>query len=557
MQCNRLSDLYQRHLVKDWDDVFAFETPRIAIIRDRHLGLLSIFFKVCIIFYIFFFEICYSKNYLTCERPTGEVLAKLVWQPALADGQCELLGHTRTSHTKFEAEEELLQRTDSQICNGNSTAGEGGWPSDDQVSQTTCRFVGSAELTSTSSVNYFKVPVMYITKGDVGQYKLAYVRDLEYAYAQLQLQVASTFYQEDQRHYFGGYAGEMVEKLVFKNDSVVKACDEADGFYGYGNNMWDILATCEDETRRVADKPCKSSYGSDLVLPLYALLSAADIDLDESLQSHAQRTGDSDMYDMCKKRVKENGIFGWVKSSSAWEKLKRLYALNETAYPSTDSLFFLGLQESEVQTATYEELMGKLENFCKNVTLRQFGIRLSVAMTHDNMQGSRKGTVNDRLFGRYAPSTIHTNIKVMAAIGNAVGPRFIQGESWDGYGYYTNDLEVVISHYGEICRFDQSVLLTTLTSALGLLVVSQTIVSFLMLHLMPLRDMYYKEKFVVTQDYSDVRAHALKEVSEVQCPNLPTQDFDNGDAAKWVEDTATKKLEVLEFPELHHPNTVQ
>ncbi|KAK3257274.1 hypothetical protein CYMTET_33633 [Cymbomonas tetramitiformis] len=314
--------------------------------------------------------------------------------------------------------------------------------------------------------------------------------------------------QYEKEDKYGGPATKIEADLRYaKNNSVVLACGNQNSFYGFGSKDWDIRQSCQDSWDSAVG-PCNSDYGSDLVLPLQALLVAADIMLDEPLGDRTERTGDDDMYQQCVERVTHFGVFGWVKDDEAWEHLKTLQSMHNDSnvtYPSSASLFFVGLVYDDIADLTYSEIMVLLRSFCASTTVREFGVKLLVSMTHDNMQGSRGGNFINAMGGPYFPSRIHTDIKVSAQLSMLQGPRSYLMDEILGTPYYSQDLEVLVGHYGEICKFDFSQLLVTLTSALGLLVVARTITDGIMTKALPLRKLYDQEKYHRTVDYSEVR----------------------------------------------------
>ncbi|KAK3246718.1 hypothetical protein CYMTET_43758 [Cymbomonas tetramitiformis] len=437
---------------------------------------------------------------------------------------------------------------------------------------TSCKVVPSGEIVSAMQVNYFALPMVLIIEESDG-YSLEYIRDVEHAYAQLDLTVESSFYRRSQVDKFGGPATRINAELQYANGSVVYRCGDKDNFYGFGSNGWDIRQSCQDSPDE-ADQVCKSAYGSDLVVPLKALLAAADVFMDETFRHRTARTGSDDMYQQCLRRVTDHGVFGWVKDDAAWEQLKTLQNVvdddgDALTYPMRASLFFVGLVYDDIADKTYTEILELLQSYCQKATVRQFGVKLLISMTHDNMQGSRGGNVLSSFAGPYLPARIHTTIVASAQLSMLLGPRAYKEENEKRF--FSQDMEVLVGHYGEICSFDFSQLLTTMTSALGLLVVARTITDTVMTKVMPLRRLYYKEKYHLTLDYSDLREAALGKnlglnqihsISDVvdkkaQCRRTKSGGVEQVDFTASKANQADNLVEVLsEDQPLHVPGAV-
>eukprot|EP00854_Cymbomonas_tetramitiformis_P017195 gene17195-20455_t len=480
--------------------------------------------EIFVLLYIVFFEILFAKNYLLCERANGEVLAELHWSDGLTNDECAFLNMPRKTHSKVDISDYLVQNLETPFCSlintttrrrrlqqGENDDSQG--PSQDNprtmdthanVKSASCIDVSGADIASSVSINMFTIPMVYIFQ-DTDGYELQYVRDLDQALAQLKMSVKSSAYQTSHTSKYGGQAEDLHIQLLDSDGNVVEACGRKDSFTGYGSNSWDILTMCTDQTIEQSD--CVSDFGSDLVLSLGALLEAADIDADESFGEHALRTGNSQLYSQCINRVQYHGVMGWI-TADTWETIKLLSSLdsaqrNPEPYPRNSSLFFLGLRYEDIAELSYDDLVVLLSDYCESASLRSFGGALDVSMTHDNMQGSR-GTWSG-LAGPYFPDKIHTDARVSVQLSQRVGQRYYKTSSDTGRSYYTNDMVVTVGHYGEICQFDMSVLLTTLTSALGLLAFARVITDAIMVYALPLRNLYRKEKYHVTVDYSEVR----------------------------------------------------
>jgi hypothetical protein len=63
---------------QDVDDLFAYQTPRIAIVKARQLGLLKYFTMVCIFVYIIIFNIWYKGAHFSHTQVQG--VSRLQWQ---------------------------------------------------------------------------------------------------------------------------------------------------------------------------------------------------------------------------------------------------------------------------------------------------------------------------------------------------------------------------------------------------------------------------------------------------------------------------------------------
>jgi hypothetical protein len=74
----------------DPDDVFAYSTPKIVKIRDRRLGIINLFFKACIFFYVMLFAIWFKKEFITCYMPSVSSTMNLVYIPGLTQNECDI-----------------------------------------------------------------------------------------------------------------------------------------------------------------------------------------------------------------------------------------------------------------------------------------------------------------------------------------------------------------------------------------------------------------------------------------------------------------------------------
>ena len=68
--------------VKKWwveksDEIFAYQTPKIVLVRDRYLGLAHYFLLVCIFVYIIGIVLIYEKGYLNLDDPTSTFRATI------------------------------------------------------------------------------------------------------------------------------------------------------------------------------------------------------------------------------------------------------------------------------------------------------------------------------------------------------------------------------------------------------------------------------------------------------------------------------------------------
>src|SRR3989338_3780293 len=60
-----------------WDDLLSYESPKIAVIRDRRLGLLYYMFIGTIILYTIGYVILYQQRYLLLAPPVNVIRATL------------------------------------------------------------------------------------------------------------------------------------------------------------------------------------------------------------------------------------------------------------------------------------------------------------------------------------------------------------------------------------------------------------------------------------------------------------------------------------------------
>ena len=61
----------------DWDDFFAYQTPKTVIIKNRALGLVRLASTTAIALYIFVYVIIVKEGYLDVDTPTGSVVSTL------------------------------------------------------------------------------------------------------------------------------------------------------------------------------------------------------------------------------------------------------------------------------------------------------------------------------------------------------------------------------------------------------------------------------------------------------------------------------------------------
>lgn len=57
----------------NWDEIFAYETPKVVRVLDRRLGLLRLVLLSAIAAYVVGYVVIYNKGYLDIETPTGVV----------------------------------------------------------------------------------------------------------------------------------------------------------------------------------------------------------------------------------------------------------------------------------------------------------------------------------------------------------------------------------------------------------------------------------------------------------------------------------------------------
>lgn len=80
LECGCLGD---KLFGQDVDTLFAYQTARVAKIKDRSLGLIRIFLMLCIFIYIFIFNIWYKGAHFSFTPVSG--VARLQWQEPTQD----------------------------------------------------------------------------------------------------------------------------------------------------------------------------------------------------------------------------------------------------------------------------------------------------------------------------------------------------------------------------------------------------------------------------------------------------------------------------------------
>ena len=77
---------------RDLDDVFAYKTPVVAVIRDRKLGILRLLFMTSIMIYIVIFSLILNKGYAELGSIASTLDVKFVLVRSFDEAPPSVLG---------------------------------------------------------------------------------------------------------------------------------------------------------------------------------------------------------------------------------------------------------------------------------------------------------------------------------------------------------------------------------------------------------------------------------------------------------------------------------
>jgi hypothetical protein len=453
----------------DPDDVFSYTTLKEVVIRDRRLGLLDRLFKLGILFgYIFMYQIVYQKNFLECYAPTAQISAEISYLLAPSDNQCALVNQTRLTGDAI-GDNYLDIAGDTSYCNATY-----------KDLTTECKYEPISVVNQGTGSNYLKVATLVKTEidnGDTGtpnDLSYAFVRGHDGVMVQIFYDAQTPPYLDGDEKMGGDEAQSSSFTLVNTDGEVVEKCSKAKQYKQYS-----VFDTCGGSSPFI--EPCIFNAQEDehIVMPMAALYDAAGLDLNKLLDSTSEEVSIQSNLELC-----ITSIIGGVISPTF--KLAQIAGLGDP--PANTFQSFDEMRQAAMAT-------------CEHRSLRMYGAKLMATLEFDNMRGSRGSWSST-----FAPSRPTVIMSVRSA--NARGPLAVTETESSGtvttkttYGAY-----ITFTAAGELCKSDFSVLLMTLTTALGLLATSTVMTEFVMLTVLPERDLYEEAKTEYTSDFSDIRA---------------------------------------------------
>jgi hypothetical protein len=275
----------------------------------------------------------------------------------------------------------------------------------------------------------------------------------------------------------GGDSSNMVVTLYDQHGKIVNACTN---FHSSG---YDALDVCAPDSP--FKHPCVFTgiqpIRDKIKVPIFALLVAAGVDLDQSIldpETRKERYPDAAVLDACLVSYM-SGV-----SPGNWDGIKA------AGYNSADTY------------STFEEFQEGAKDACARLPMRLFGVELQISFDFDNMNGAR-----DSFDLQSSPDSIRVACTVKVGPTHGALATDITGTT--GYSgettRTTQGLFITMDASGELCTPDFAVFLITMTTILGLLGAANSMTEFIMLGVLPQRGYYKEAKVELTEDFSDLR----------------------------------------------------
>ncbi|XRB01122.1 ATP P2X receptor [Pycnococcus provasolii] len=316
----------------------------------------------------------------------------------------------------------------------------------------------------------------------------------------------------------GGAIRDLPFRLVDRNGDIVKKC------YRYGRQKYDLLDSCKSDVL-TKDQPCEFQPGDAVVLPLEALVASAGWTLSMTLREAMEKgvAGAKEMVESC---VRDNAylIGDTFISDKSFERARAdgwIDSLVEGILSTTKSM------KSRPNLASIDDLTEMFRQRCLESSIVDGAASMLLHAEIGNM-GSQQFRTK---FLQYMTPKVPT-ITLSALVGppNSQSglpnhfttinptdrdyPKFVDGLDASVHFGARRGTVAYLAHSGDVCEFNFAVLLTTLTSALGLIAVAAAAVEFCMLNLSNLRKLYKLEKFQFSANYTAL----LQKAEENQTP---------------------------------------
>uniref|UniRef100_A0A7S0MTZ5 Uncharacterized protein n=1 Tax=Pyramimonas obovata TaxID=1411642 RepID=A0A7S0MTZ5_9CHLO len=498
----------------DMDDLFHYTTVKKSVIRDKRLGIIYRTGQVAVLIYIVFFSLLHEKNYLLCETPTARARVKPFWPSALSDHACEQAGTPRTGNLhqpttvfQYRVDDRLMDTTtDYSYCTSRSsnstqarhlppvcsaTNGTGSNSSGQIcVLSDRCVELQTPDLLTVNNNNFFKMRmVTYELDEQTHTVVEQNTEAIETLFLKIQAEVTTAIFMEaDLDDKYGGTF--LTTRITYGNGTTLESCSSDSSPFGFGRAHWDIQSSCNDSAASMAmSRKCQFASDDEVSVPLRVLLESAEVDLTSTL---------AELDDRVSYLSAEHGLVKqcYDLSQTVFKFTEGNFAdLQAAGYPDLLTLFFFGMQKSVFDTLNYTTFQEHLYASCQQQTLRTMGVSLLVSSYYGNMDGGLNS-----YSGSLVPTQLNSRISARARILEAM-PELLSIDGNKALFYRSVDL--AFAHTGQVCELSFFVLLLSVTTSLSLFAGITFFVDFVMLHLMPDRALYERDKFNVSEDYSD------------------------------------------------------
>lgn len=459
------------------DATFAYHTPKLVLIESRYLGIIKLLMTLGIFLYIFVYELFYLKSYLLCEAPTASTLVSGSWNQSFSDEAC-LEGNMirNPSYTYNHDFQTVFPSADYAYCDSESG-----------VSGAQCRdYTQVEEVLVSSQKDYAGVAWAYTYQWtgeyvDTGDYynstdseadyynsaeirtytETYYVRGVENFHLSLNPEVITNRYVTKENFSdtkVGGGAINMAFELLDQDNKVMQGCTK------YKSVEWSMDDTCQP-----VGHECKWEEEDIPYISMSTLLGAAGANLDDNSTS---------VQEICEQYYMQQ-VYGNLTDEN-YQTIRTMVNVDSYLIDS-----FLDITDSKLDTL--DKWREAVVDFCTNSIGREASMSLLVVMDFTNM-----GNAREAYRGPFRESTIQCKIKVsgkpnMPPLVSYKGVHPDQSQM-DDVRVRAFGASIIISHTGEICVFNFSTLLLTLTTSITLLAVASTITDFLMLYVLPMRE---------------------------------------------------------------------
>lgn len=468
---------------KDIDEVFAYQTPRIVIIKDRTLGLAKNLLMLLIFFYIFIYSVLYQGAHF--EKSPVEGVVRVQWQEP-TKGWCNPLDADCTAN--FRAIDSL------PYCKGYT----GSKPS--QVVRS-CEFYDARELPITLPqgvlIPTFLSTFKQIRKCEPGSRKC----DLKWQY------VDADDRPQDQR----GPAHPATNNFVADVNDFTLMIDHsfrtANGKVSYDDySMQGYWSMCSREEEEPSDDcetvPIKCVHGDCDELGLH---SAAFLEKSNFSHGASRRAAGARV----KSRARDLEL-GFLSTEEGWQESRGPSNTEDAAAEANEAdgrkPTVISIKDGDVLSldtilamagTSLGKVLDEKDDQGEPVSVRSRGTSVVVNIVYENKQPWR--LLTQRMPPRYtitvSPRPVDT-FKHTYVTEERLGPSGnMERHLTTAYGVY-----IIIKQSGTIRTFSTVHFLMTMTSAMALLAVSNMATDMLALYVLPKKDTYKQLKYKESED---------------------------------------------------------